>query len=82
MRLSLGVVREGEAVWANTLGKIPVNRLIVTHRHPEHVGNCKWICDRWGITPTACSCFGQQEKQLNARIGNDLNTIQSIRLQG
>jgi glyoxylase-like metal-dependent hydrolase (beta-lactamase superfamily II) len=49
----LRVVREQiETAWANTLGTMPVTRLIVTHHHPDHAGNCRWICDRWGITPT------------------------------
>jgi glyoxylase-like metal-dependent hydrolase (beta-lactamase superfamily II) len=49
----LSVIREQiETAWANTLGGRPVTRLIVTHHHPDHVGNCRWICDRWGITPT------------------------------
>jgi hypothetical protein len=49
----LRVVREQiEAAWSSTLGGRPITRLIVTHHHPDHVGNCRWICDRWGITPT------------------------------
>jgi glyoxylase-like metal-dependent hydrolase (beta-lactamase superfamily II) len=40
-----------EAVWSATLGKLPLTRLIVTHHHPDHVGNCRWVCDRWGIRP-------------------------------
>jgi glyoxylase-like metal-dependent hydrolase (beta-lactamase superfamily II) len=41
-----------ESAWANTLGSVPVTRLVITHHHPDHVGNCRWICDRWGIIPT------------------------------
>jgi glyoxylase-like metal-dependent hydrolase (beta-lactamase superfamily II) len=33
------------------LGGEPLVRLIVTHFHPDHMGNCRWICDRWGILP-------------------------------
>jgi len=33
------------------LGDEPLVRLIVTHFHPDHMGNCRWICDRWGIVP-------------------------------
>jgi glyoxylase-like metal-dependent hydrolase (beta-lactamase superfamily II) len=48
----LWVVREQiEAAWSSTLGGRPITRLIVTHHHPDHVGNCRWICDRWGVTP-------------------------------
>jgi glyoxylase-like metal-dependent hydrolase (beta-lactamase superfamily II) len=49
----LPVVREQiVAAWAATLGKMPLTRLIVTHHHADHVANCRWICDRWGINPT------------------------------
>jgi glyoxylase-like metal-dependent hydrolase (beta-lactamase superfamily II) len=30
---------------------MPITRLIVTHHHMDHFGNCQWICDRWGIGP-------------------------------
>jgi len=39
----LRVVREQiEAVWSKTLGGRPVTRLIVTHHHPDHIGNCRY----------------------------------------
>lgn len=41
-----------EAAWSATLGKLPIKRLVVTHHHPDHVGNCRWICERWRIAPT------------------------------
>lgn len=37
-----------EAAWAAVLRGRPVTRLIVTHNHPDHVGNSQWICRRWG----------------------------------
>ena len=40
-----------EAVWAKTLNGKPVNRLIATHFHPDHLGNAKWICERWQLSP-------------------------------
>jgi glyoxylase-like metal-dependent hydrolase (beta-lactamase superfamily II) len=41
-----------EAAWSNVLGGKPITRLVVTHHHPDHVGNCRWICERWHIAPT------------------------------
>ncbi len=41
-----------EAAWSATLGGRPITRLIVTHHHPDHAGNCRWIAERWGIVPT------------------------------
>lgn len=42
---------EIEAVWKALLGGRPVKRLIVTHFHPDHVGNAAFIAARWGLTP-------------------------------
>lgn len=38
-------------VWDEALDGLPVTRLLVTHFHPDHMGNCRWICETWGITP-------------------------------
>ena len=46
------VRKQIEAAWSATLGSMPVTRLIVTHHHPDHVGNCRWICERWRLNPT------------------------------
>ena len=40
-----------EAAWSAILGGRPLTRLIVTHFHPDHMGNCRWIAERWGVTP-------------------------------
>ncbi|MCB1480494.1 MAG: MBL fold metallo-hydrolase [Rhodobiaceae bacterium] len=40
-----------ENAWDAVLGGKPVNRLIVTHFHPDHIGNCRFICERWGLRP-------------------------------
>lgn len=40
-----------ERAWDALLGDAPLVRLLVTHFHPDHMGNCRWICDRWGILP-------------------------------
>ena len=38
-------------IWDTVLGGRPVTRLIVTHFHPDHIGNSGWICERWGLRP-------------------------------
>ncbi len=49
---SAPVVRaQWEDVWAATLGGRPVKRLIVTHFHPDHIGNSKWLSERWQLRP-------------------------------
>ncbi|WP_321393083.1 MBL fold metallo-hydrolase [Emcibacter sp.] len=36
-------------VFKNFLGDKPVNRLIATHMHPDHLGLAGWICHKWNI---------------------------------
>lgn len=40
-----------EEVWSSVLGGRPITRLIVTHCHPDHIGNSGFICERWGLRP-------------------------------
>ena len=37
-----------DTIWKGALGGRPVTRLIVTHYHPDHAGNMRWISERWG----------------------------------
>ena len=37
-----------ETVFANELEGLPVLRVIVTHMHPDHIGNAHWLTERWG----------------------------------
>jgi glyoxylase-like metal-dependent hydrolase (beta-lactamase superfamily II) len=37
-----------ERVFAHHLDGLPVLRVIVTHMHPDHVGNAQWLTERWG----------------------------------
>jgi glyoxylase-like metal-dependent hydrolase (beta-lactamase superfamily II) len=36
-----------EQVFAQALDGLPVLRVIVTHMHPDHIGNAAWLCERW-----------------------------------
>jgi glyoxylase-like metal-dependent hydrolase (beta-lactamase superfamily II) len=38
-----------ERVFAAHLGGRPVERVIVTHYHPDHVGLAGWLCERWRV---------------------------------
>jgi glyoxylase-like metal-dependent hydrolase (beta-lactamase superfamily II) len=40
-----------EQAWEAVLQGRPVTRLIVTHNHPDHAGNMRWICERWSLRP-------------------------------
>jgi glyoxylase-like metal-dependent hydrolase (beta-lactamase superfamily II) len=36
-----------ERVFADRLGGWPVTRVLVTHFHPDHMGNAAWLTERW-----------------------------------
>ena len=40
-----------ERIFAQHLGGRPVTRLIVTHCHPDHIGLCGWLSEKFGLTP-------------------------------
>lgn len=36
-----------EQIFADSLGGLPVLRVIVTHMHPDHIGLAHWLTERW-----------------------------------
>ncbi|TDI61650.1 MAG: MBL fold metallo-hydrolase [Alphaproteobacteria bacterium] len=44
-----GVQKIWEDIFAGELDGKPVKRVIVTHMHPDHIGNAGWLCRRWGV---------------------------------
>src|SRR5438034_1749421 len=36
-----------ERVFTETLGGRPLTRVVVTHFHPDHMGNAGWLTERW-----------------------------------
>ena len=38
-----------EQIFAAELGGRPVTRVVLTHFHPDHVGNAGWLTERWGV---------------------------------
>ncbi len=53
-----------EAVWESVLQGLPITRLLITHHHPDHVGNCRWTCQRWGILPTLTARERKESEEL------------------
>ena len=43
--------RSTQDLWEGVIGRMlngkPVTRVIVTHMHPDHVGNAGWLCERF-----------------------------------
>ncbi len=41
-------IREAwQALWANDLASRPLARMLVTHMHPDHVGNAQWLIEQF-----------------------------------
>jgi glyoxylase-like metal-dependent hydrolase (beta-lactamase superfamily II) len=40
-----------EQIFVAHLNGKPVTRIIVTHFHPDHIGLCAWLAEKFGITP-------------------------------
>ena len=38
-----------EQIFAHHLGGRPVSRVLLTHFHPDHIGNAGWLTERWGV---------------------------------
>ena len=36
-----------ERIFATALGGRPITRVILTHFHPDHIGNAAWLTERW-----------------------------------
>jgi glyoxylase-like metal-dependent hydrolase (beta-lactamase superfamily II) len=43
-----------EEHFRETMGQLPVSRIVATHYHPDHLGNARWLMDRF-VAPLAMS---------------------------
>jgi glyoxylase-like metal-dependent hydrolase (beta-lactamase superfamily II) len=44
-----------EQIFEHELQGLPVLRVIVTHMHPDHIGNAHWLCERWSTADAAAA---------------------------
>lgn len=38
-----------QQIFEHALEGLPVLRVIVTHMHPDHIGNARWLCEHWQV---------------------------------
>ena len=58
-----------EKIFAGYLNGKPVTRVIVTHFHPDHIGLCDWLCQRFGVLPWITQAEYLQAHVAHARVG-------------
>lgn len=63
-----------EEVFATQLEGLPVLRVIVTHMHPDHIGNAHWLCQRWTTSSHACRMWISATDYLSARLALSATT--------
>ena len=61
-----------ETHFTRTLGELPVRRIIATHYHPDHLGNARWLMERFG-----CPVVMTQAEFLTAHAVLDQRTAHS-----
>lgn len=62
-------------VFATQLEGLPVLRVIVTHMHPDHIGNAHWLCERWTTPAHACRMWISATDYLSARLSSTSITV-------
>ena len=60
--------------------KTPVKRVIVTHFHPDHIGLCDWLCQRFGVLPWITQAEYLQAHVAHARVGGTDRELMSAAL--
>ncbi len=43
-----------QQIFEHELQGLPVLRVLVTHMHPDHIGNAHWLCERWSTAQRDC----------------------------
>jgi glyoxylase-like metal-dependent hydrolase (beta-lactamase superfamily II) len=59
------------------LGGRPLTGLLVTHFHPDHIGLCGWLCQRFGLTPLMTRIEWLQARSLWYDSGPDMMAQQT-----
>ena len=66
-----------KASWDALPGGGAVTRLLITHFHPDHVGNSRWIAEHWGLVPLMSDSEWSAARQSAALEGPDSVAKQS-----
>lgn len=57
--------------WDELPGGGPVERLLITHFHPDHMGNSGWISEHWGLVPQMSALEWDASRRSDALKGPD-----------
>ncbi|AWI53310.1 Zn-dependent hydrolase [Aquabacterium olei] len=57
-----------QTLWAGPLASRPLGRMLVTHMHPDHVGNAQWLIERYSAPGEAARLWMSQADHLAARL--------------
>ena len=63
-----------QEVFATQLEGLPVLRVIVTHMHPDHIGNAHWLCEHWTTPAHTCRLWISATDYLSARLSSTSTT--------
>jgi glyoxylase-like metal-dependent hydrolase (beta-lactamase superfamily II) len=63
-----------ERIFAEGLDGRPVTRVVVTHFHPDHMGNAGWLTERWGVR-----LWCTQGEYLSARLASQRTSAEDFK---
>jgi glyoxylase-like metal-dependent hydrolase (beta-lactamase superfamily II) len=63
-----------ERIFEDELQGLPVLRVVVTHMHPDHIGNAHWLCERWSTPQRECRLWISATDWNAARVASHATT--------
>lgn len=58
-------------LWAGPMAGGALAKMVVTHMHPDHVGNAQWLIERFGHAETPPLCWMSATDWLAARVASE-----------
>src|SRR5690606_11464415 len=61
-------------IFEHGLDGLPILRLIVTHMHPDHIGNAHWLTQHWSTPEHPCRLWISATDFQSARLGRQTSS--------